>query len=394
MSLCVLLLLPATLPSGHWHVHRALLLDAHLQIALSMPSQWGTETVTKSQIPREEHEDEAHGASIYALQVRGDLLVTASADKTIRKWSIRTRRLLQSPLSGHEASVLCLQFDDSPAQDVLISGSADSSIRVWRLSTGDVEKLIDAHVESVLSLHFDENHLVSGGKDKTVRLWNRRAIQDTSALPEFVRSSHPTLGPSHTLEEYTLLATLTSHQAAVNAVQLHGDTIVSGAGDRKINVWNLQTGQVTHSISPHTRGIADMQFNGRLLLAGSSDNTAAIYDVEGMVEKARLTGHKNLIRAVDATPSDGSDFTRIVTGSYDGTLCIWEKEASSPEQWVIKSTLEYGVQPQPISDDNPYVHTYIEAARVFDVCFQNNSVFCSGQGNTVVKWQFSRADWT
>lgn len=355
-----------------------------------MPAEWDVNSVTKFQIPREEHSDEAHQGPIYAFQVRGRHLVTASADRTICKWDIQTGRLTQPPLVSHEGSVICLQFDDAPDQDVIISGSVDSSILLWKFSTGDVVKrLSEGHVESVLSLHFDDKYLVSGGKDKGIKLWNRHRVRELTALPEFVRSSHPAVESPDGLEEYTLLASLAPHQAAVNAVQIHRDTIISGSGDRKIHVWNLQSGQITQSLAPHQRGIADLLFNGRLLLAGASDNIATIYDVGSQQEKARLTGHKSLIRAVHAISDDWCEFVRIVTGSYDGTVRIWEKNETDPEQWVVKSTLEYGIQPELISNDNPYIHHYEEGQRVFEACIQDNQVFCSGQGNTVVGWEFA-----
>lgn len=347
---------------------------------------WNFNSPSEFQVPDEDHQDDAHQGAIYSFQVVGNCLVTASADQTLRKWDLAARRLIQPPLVGHEASVLCLKVDENPEENVIISGSADSSFIVWKFSTGDLVKRIRAHDESVLSLDFGHKYLVTGSKDKKVKLWNRRSIRDMSALPEFVRSDFIAAAG---LEDYSLVATLEGHCAAVNAVQIQGDIIISGSGDASVKVWDIHTGQSTHSISSHNRGIADLLFNGRFSLTGSTDNSASMYDVQDQVEKARLTGHTSLVRAVHAIFDGQGQPTQILTGSYDGTVRVWEKDPADAETWFAVAILEYGNQPEPISDANPNIHIYPEGRRVFEVGSQDNRVFCSGQGNTITGWEFS-----
>jgi WD40 repeat protein len=42
-----------------------------------------------------------------------------------------------------------------------------------------------------------------------------------------------------------------AHRAAVNAVSVVGDVIVSGSGDRSIRVWNANTGALISTIEEH-----------------------------------------------------------------------------------------------------------------------------------------------
>jgi F-box and WD-40 domain protein 1/11 len=42
-----------------------------------------------------------------------------------------------------------------------------------------------------------------------------------------------------------------AHRAAVNAVSVVGDVIVSGSGDRSVRVWNANTGALLSTFEEH-----------------------------------------------------------------------------------------------------------------------------------------------
>lgn len=261
------------------------------------------------QLPHPDHLDEGHEECVYTIQHTPRHLVSGSRDKSIRIWDLETQRLKMDPLCGHEASVLCLQFDERPEQDIIVSGGSDACVLVWKFSTGEIiKKLASAHNESVLNLRFDDRYIVTCSKDKTIKVWTRHALaRDSPLIPQhvlhdFASAREP--GAGQMIAEYTLLTTLLGHAAAVNAVMIHGNTIVSASGDRYIKSWDLSTGQFKKSYSGHTKGIACVQFDGRRIVSGSSDNTVRIFDAEKQAEIACLTGHSNLVRTVQARFGD------------------------------------------------------------------------------------------
>ena len=259
------------------------------------------------QLPHPEHPEEGHAECVYTIQHTATTLVSGSRDKTIRIWDLNTCRLKREPLTGHEASVLCLQFDERPEQDIIVSGGSDSYVIIWKYSTGEImKKITHAHGESVLNLRFDDRYIVTCSKDKTIKLWNRFALArdsdliPTQVLPWFSES----METSTMIPAFTLLSTLRGHHAAVNAVMIHGTTIVSASGDRTIKAWDLHTGQPKKTYAGHTKGIACVQFDGRRIVSGSSDNTVRVFDAEQQAEVACLTGHNNLVRTVQARFGD------------------------------------------------------------------------------------------
>lgn len=349
-----------------------------------LEDNWLHNRYTTFQIPHPDYPDEGHGECIYTIQYSPNFLVSGSRDRTVRIWNMKTRRLRGPPLRGHNGSVLCLQFDESPEEDILITGSSDASVIIWRFSTGELLRTIErAHQESVLNLKFSKKWLVTCSKDKLIKVWSRQQLETTDpdypwyskslfgnanvneirshphhpenleaqaawvlqdpannsgislrnpyASGGFVGTRAPPKGPAKTIAPYTTVQILTGHLAAVNAIQLHGDQVASASGDRLIKLWNLRTGTCEKSYLGHSKGIACIQFDGHTIVSGSSDQTIRVFDSATQAELATLTGHQALVRTVQATQN------RIVSGSYDETVRIWRRDIDG--QWTDSHVL-------------------------------------------------------
>jgi F-box and WD-40 domain protein 1/11 len=382
-----------------------------------LESNWDAGKYQMFRLPHPQYQEEGHDECVYTIQHAGEWLVSGSRDRTIRIWDLTTSRLRQGPpaiLKGHVASVLCLQFDASPENDIIVSGGSDSWVIIWRFSTGEIIKKLDkAHTESVLNLRFDHRYIVTCSKDKTIKIWNRNDILSNSPIvPSYVvnRFGDPLRGDL--IKAHSLLSTLVGHGAAVNAVMIHKDTIVSASGDRTIRAWNIHTGKCEKQFLGHTKGIACVQYDGRRIISGSSDNTVRIFDADRQVEVACLTGHSNLVRTVQArfgdleTVSDeelynesrqadrrffraiaggmqpasvsrsatrnagssrpehmlstggkippgggGSRWAKIISGSYDESIIIWKKDNDG--KWVHRHRLR---QDTLLRDSRPSRH--------------------------------------
>ncbi|CAG8134215.1 unnamed protein product [Penicillium salamii] len=288
-----------------------------------LEANWHQGRYTNFQLPDPSYPDEAHRECVYAIQFEGNWLVSGSRDKTLRVWDLTTKRLRYKPLQGHSKSVLCLQFDPSPEEDIIISGSSDKSVIIWNFSTGErVHRIEGAHLDSVLNLKFDKRYLVTCSKDRTVKVWNRRdLLPNSSDYPRMCRGAGATY-PSHiidlndvspsfieagiandqikALKPYSLLMTVQGHGAAVNAMQINGDDIVTASGDRMIKVWNIRTGACTKTLMGHEKGIACVEFDSRRIISGSNDNTVRVYDHASGAEVACLRAHSNLVRTLQA----------------------------------------------------------------------------------------------
>ena len=98
----------------------------------------------------------------------GDLLSSASWDKTARVWRDGACVLT---LKGHDKAVWSvLPLDD--AEGRVLTASADRTIKLWDGQTGAVSKTYEGHQDVVRDLALVAGvGFLSGSNDGTVRLW-------------------------------------------------------------------------------------------------------------------------------------------------------------------------------------------------------------------------------
>lgn len=135
---------------------------------------------------------QAHVDEITALHFSGDVLVSGSADKTLRHWDLEKGRCVQTldvmwaaaqasatsstgegawRQTGRSASVSAdfvgaLQVFES----ALACGTADGMVRLWDLRSGQVNRSLVGHTGAVTCLQFDDVHLVTGSLDRSIRV--------------------------------------------------------------------------------------------------------------------------------------------------------------------------------------------------------------------------------
>lgn len=132
----------------------------------------------------------AHMDEITALNFRGDVLVSGSADKTIRHWDLEKGRCVQTldvMWAAASASVTLgegswRQTSRAPVQDAdfvgalqvfdaaLACGTADGMVRLWDLRSGQVHRSLVGHTGPVTCLQFGDVHLVTGSLDRSIRV--------------------------------------------------------------------------------------------------------------------------------------------------------------------------------------------------------------------------------
>lgn len=287
--------------------------------------------------------------------------------------------------SDNSKGVYCIQYDDNK----IVSGLRDNTIKIWERQSLQCTRTFQGHSGSVLCLQYDDNIIVSGSSDATVRVWDINTLDKTHPIHtinhhteavlhlKFNNNMLVTCSKDRTIIVWNLNSdndikvrdTLIGHRAAVNVVDFDEKYIVSASGDRSIKVWDTNTCNFIRTLNGHRRGIACLQYRDKLIVSGSSDNSIKIWDVETGVCLRTLEGHEELVRCIRF------DKRLIVSGAYDGKIKIWNLKAALDEsekdnQQFCMRTLQ--------------LHT----GRVFRLQFDEFQIVSSSHDDTIIIWDF------
>ena len=188
-------------------------------------------------------------------------------------------------------------------------GNWNSALRVWDLETGDlVAGPLSGHTDCVRTIAMGEVNgrpvLVSGGRDRTVRVWELDAGSARSRKPADIGGG-------------------------IAIAQRAGRPVVlAGAVDGKTYVFDSETGeQAMPPLYGHAKGVAAVATatvgGATLMVTSGWDETIRAWHLEtGMPAGDPWTGHTHWVRALDTGTITGSPVA--VSGSDDGTIRVWE----------------------------------------------------------------------
>lgn len=200
---------------------------------------------------------------IWSIRFSGDgrELVAGTSDNSVNAYDVETQKPLLS-IQGHEDDVNAVCFGDKSSPHLLYSGSDDATLKVWdRRSLQDQRAagVFLGHTEGLTYIDSkgDGRYVLSNGKDQTMKLWDLRKMISTDKADQI----DPTMWSlpfdyrfqSYDTNTYTQhphdcsLVTFRGHSVLKTLIRCHfsppGSTdsryVYSGSEDGSIYIYNL-----------------------------------------------------------------------------------------------------------------------------------------------------------
>lgn len=193
-------------------------------------------------------------------------------------------------------------FGDEPARTA--AGTADGHVVVWdRTAAAPIIESEENHTGavSVLRVVPGRNLFVSGGEDRTLRLWSA--------------------------DQATLERTYRGHAAPITALEAapNGRAFASGGADGQIRVWSVSSSRTLRSFRGHKGRVHALAFTpaGDALASAGADGSIRIWDARRGRSLVSFALKSGPARALAFSP----DGKRLAMAGEDGIVRLWDVTA-------------------------------------------------------------------
>ncbi|MGD2357205.1 hypothetical protein ACP8WR_13975 [Mycolicibacterium nivoides] len=230
----------------------------------------------------------------------------------------------------------------SPDGSRVVSGGGDKTVRLWGVDGQPIGEPM-RHEDKVTSVAFspDGSRIVSGGEDKTVRLWgvdgqpigepmrHEDKVTSVAFSPDGTRVASG--GDDGTVRVWDVrtwsqVGSPLIHPGSVNTVAFSpdGTRVASGGQDGTVRVWDVRTWSQVGSPLIHPGSVNSVAFSadGSRIATGGSDRLIRLFSISMEPSRAigYLIGHESAVNAV----AFDRDKPYLVSASSDGTVRLWD----------------------------------------------------------------------
>jgi WD40 repeat protein len=273
------------------------------------------------------HQLPAHNGSVTSLAFshHADKSYLAVATRTaknegeIKIWQIErdAKQAITSKdrhaLKGHQKGVNAVTFNPRPdLADMLVSASADHTVKLWDIVTGKEKETYRGHKDEVRAISFapDGKGFASGGKDALVCIHSLTG-KELWTLTDLHLNSIETLA-------------FFQYKTRDGAVM---PALFTGSADQTTRIWDFalaEGGRVDDKrelrhFRTHTQPICSVVQNVAtgMMASASWDGAIKLYDIDG--ERFTLLGHHGPVRALALTNNQ----SLLISAGNDGTVRFW-----------------------------------------------------------------------
>nr|XP_045244027.1 WD repeat-containing protein 86 isoform X1 [Macaca fascicularis] len=274
--------------------------------------------------------DHRGGINWLSLSPDGQRLLTGSEDGTARLWSTADGQccaLLQGLCfyycneqsvtlrTGHESYVTFCQLEDEAA----FTCSADCTIRRWDVLTGQCLQVYRGHTSIVNRILVANNQLFSSSYDRTARVWS---LDKEQISREFQGHRNCVLPLA-----YSAPWDLPSAPCVEEAVA--GGLLVTGSTDGTAKVWQVASGCCHQTLRGHTGAVLCLVLDtpGHTAFTGSTDATIRAWDILSGEQLRVFREHQGSVICLE--------WWQVASLGHEACACLLCHRARSLQLWSL-----------------------------------------------------------
>lgn len=211
--------------------------------------------------------------------------------------------------------------------------------RRWKVGTQARTVYLNGHLDSIYCLQFDENKIITGSRDKTIRIWDMRTLQCRLVIgpPEVVNETSILFDPNGKPIHYAsstdnhrsnpsvpvTVSFPVHHKASILCLQYDDDILVTGSSDSTCIVYGVKSGyRPIRRLQCHTAAVLDLAFDKKHIVTCSKDITICVWNRETGALLKQLRGHTGPVNSVQLRGNT------IVSCSGDFSVRLWNIDSA------------------------------------------------------------------
>lgn len=226
----------------------------------------------------------------------------------------------------------------------IVSGGDDRTVRVWDLVSGRLQHTLHGHTDSVRAVAVtpDGRRIVSGGTYDVVRVWDLESGQFLQTIAGYAgfRAVHAVAvtpdgsrviwaGAGATVQVWDMANGRLDHVIRSQdhfvrfVVPTPDGRFVLSCGDVGIvQIWDLANGRLARVLNGKSRPVFSIAVtpDGSRIVSGDCDNSVRVWDLASGRLERTLWGHTGLVGTVAVT----RDGRHIVSGGHDNKVLMWD----------------------------------------------------------------------
>lgn len=292
-------------------------------------------------------------------------------DTTVRLWDMQGNPLSQ--FFGHENSIWDIDFNADGT--LLATASADGTVRLWTLGFNNDQIGIESELGSILDAHLSNN------EQKQLKILVVASDKKTAYIKAYRLDNS---GKYRLDEENSLNIKLQNNEITEEIrgrFSPNGELVATTSRD-KVYLWNLQGKGINKEpieLEDHQGLVYDISFSddGKLIATASKNGIVSLWNLQGK-KIATCGGHEGEVLKV----SFSSDGKRLASASADRTALVWEWDSQNQSCQKKKSVSQNDQQ----QEEKEVVFRHRGA--LFGVSFNNdgNLLATVSQDKTAKLW--------